>query len=150
MIKKYISVAVIGIFSLGMIGCENKSDTHNGISSGASSSSEYLSTSGKKEEISRYDNIMVHNNVSSSYRDMMMKGMSGKDDRNAYFGSFDCSSLGYELQSGGAIKTSDSVNKTFTNSDASFGCSEETYAPNFSDYGDKSFVLVTKLTSDTE
>lgn len=130
---------------LVLAGCSDRS-THNDAaaqSEGRIGTSVFANANEHQEEISKYDSISVERHVSRSYRDMMMSGMQGKSDRNSFLGAFDCSTLPYIQHS--PIKTPDSIHKLYRNDDGSYGCEEVTYLPNFDDYGDVSFTIVTKI-----
>ena len=141
-----MKTALAVIFSLIVLaGCSDKT-TPNDTTAQTEKTTEtstFGNASEHQEEISHYDNIYVYRHVSQSYRDMMMSGMQGASDRQAFLGAFDCATLSY-TQPLPAIKTPDSVKKVFANADASRGCDEVTYLPAFTDHGDVSFTIVTK------
>ena len=139
-----ITFAVIFVM-LVLVGCSDKTTSNNDVTQieEVTGTSAFGNASEHQEEISKYDSISVERHVSKSYRDMMMMGMQGKSDRNAFLGAFDCSTLPYVQHS--PIKTPDSIHKLYRNDDGSYWCEEVTYLPNFTDYGDVSFTIVTKM-----
>ena len=123
-----------------LAGCSDKT-TSNNVVTGTNT---FGNVNEHLEEISQYDSIDVQRHVSESYRDMMMKGVQENSDRNAFLGAFDCSTLP-NMQPLPVMKAPDMIGKTYTNADASKGCIEDTYLPNFENYGDVSFTIVTRM-----
>ena len=131
---------------LVLLGCSDKTTSSDAAAQteGATETNIFGNASEHQEEISKWSSITVEKHVSKSYRDMMMKGMNEKSDRNGYLGAFDCSTLP-NMQPLPVMKTPDMIGKTYTNADGTKDCIEDTYLPNFENYGDVSFTIVTKM-----